>query len=756
MIHLLQSIRSSLRLCVSAVKNPRNLPIAALAILSACSSRPPIAATPVSIQTPSLTAKLTIASGDYVITDHANGWLFSGTTGGISGAITQRADLDRLGKCVVIAFNVDDDGPVSEEIRLYQDQPIVLFRSTCLAARSHPPRPFPSIKPPANLHQFGFDDSVFAPPSFNGGGGASPWLLFDDSAKAVIISPASDFMTATLSRDSDGMLAVSAGPKLTCIPAGHCQQTLLVLGDSIHSAWNRWGQAMTDLTGKSRPANDADNGLKRFGYWTDNGASYYYNYDPAKGYQGTLLAVRDAFAKLKIPLAYMQLDSWWYIKTTTGFDGKTGEPFKNNKLPRGTWNCYGGTMEYVAHPFVLPDGLAGFHQKIGMPLITHNRWIDIASPYRKKYKISGIAAVDPKWWDDITDYLKSSGVSVYEQDWLVDLSAFSPEFATTTTAGDAFMDNMARSCRERGMSVQYCMGTPRHYMQGSKYDNLTTIRVCNDRFARSNWANAMYVSQMSTALGEWPWVDNFRSRELPNMIIATLSAGMVGVSDEINKIDTDNIFQSIRADGVIVKPDTALLPIDRTYVSDATDHHSPMIAAAYTDDGPLRTAYVFAYPRTARQMKIEFSPAELGITGDAWVYDTRTGKCKRIAAGGMFTGEFTNPEYRQAWGSFIVAPVTTSGIAFLGDTGKIASNGRQRIASIHATSDALQVSVVFTDGEKSVQLHGYAAFKPVIAVESGKAGPVNFDPATKEFNVQISPALDGGSAANVSLMKAHD
>ena len=43
---------------------------------------------------------------------------------------------------------------------------------------------------------------------------------------------------------------------------------------------------------------------------------------------------------------------------------------------------------------MLPDGLTGLHRKTSLGLITHNRWIDPASPYHQDYQISGIAAVD--------------------------------------------------------------------------------------------------------------------------------------------------------------------------------------------------------------------------------------------------------------------------------------------------------------------------------------------------------------------------
>jgi hypothetical protein len=700
----------------------------------------------VAVETFGVTFQIDPATGEYVVINHATGWRFPGSIGHSVTDTGEKNDTDHIGPCKVIDLNWNEDGPVTGEVRCYTDQPIVRFKLISQSARMRAPAAFPAVKPPEDLHPFGYTNGNFAPPSFKGGQGASPWLLFDDSTRAAIISPASNFMTAELKKQTDGTLASGSISTLQGIPADFSQDTLLVFGDSIHQTWDRWGHALTDLASKTRPSNTADLALQKFGYWTDNGAAYYYNYDESKGYEGTMLAVRDAFTKAGVPLAYLQLDSWWYVKSTTSYDGKPSGEFKNRMLPKGTWNCYGGLTEYVSHPYVLPDGLAGFHDKLGMPLITHNRWVDVASPYRDKYKISGIAAVDPKWWDDICDYIKAGGVMTYEQDWLIDIYKYSPQFSTTTWAADAFTDNMARATKERGMSMQYCMTTPRFVMQGSKYDNLTTVRVSDDRFGRSDWGWEMYESQFSTALGEWPWVDNYRSRELPNMILATLTGGMVGVSDEIDRIDTANIFQAIRADGVIVKPDSALVPLYSVYLSDATNHRSPMISAAFTDDGPLRTAYVFAYPRSEEQMKIEFSPREMGITGDAWIYDTRTGKGHRVAAGGTFTGEFVSPAFKQAWASYVVARITPSGIAFMGDKGKIASNGRQRVSAIKQTPTGLKASIAFAAGEKSVTLHGFATSAPLVAVDGGMYSDAVFDPSTQEFSLKVSPAGEGESA----------
>ena len=68
-----------------------------------------------------------------------------------------------------------------------------------------------------------------------------------------------------------------------------------------------------------------------------------------------------------------------------------------------------------------------FQRQLNLPLVTHNRWIDPASPYHRQYRISGVAALDPEWWQDIAHYLRSSGVVTYEQDWLSTISKYTPD-----------------------------------------------------------------------------------------------------------------------------------------------------------------------------------------------------------------------------------------------------------------------------------------------------------------------------------------
>jgi hypothetical protein len=277
---------------------------------------------------------------------------------------------------------------------------------------------------------------------------------------------------------------------------------------------------------------------------------------------------------------------------------------------------------------------------------------------------------------------------------------------------------------------------PRFFLQGARYDNLTTIRVSDDRFQRNHWDNFLYTSRFASALGIWPWTDVFMSTETNNLLISILSAGMVGVGDAIGAENKENLLQVARPDGVLVKPDEPLLPLDEVYIAQANGRKSPMVAWTHSDHGSLRTAYVFAYGRDSTDKETGFMPADFGFSGDVYILNVRAGIAQKQAAGERFAFSLD----RRGADYFIVAPVGQSGIAFFGDEGKFVSNGRKRIAGIQDVPGRLTVTVTFAAGEKSVRLFGYAAHAPHAAAQRGSAGAVTYDAASGRFSMDVTPA----------------
>src|SRR5665647_46260 len=691
-----------------------------------------------------LTVNVNAKTGNYVVKSISLNWTFSGTIGQRLNDLKSINGSDAIGAYKSISFKWKSNNDYVGTIRWYANSPVVIFSlATPKGAANQSLEAFPHFTTiPGSLYHFSYHDVDFSTPEFTLNETSTPWLLFDENKNSCVISPASDFIVAKLSGDGNTNISSGLNSEVQQLPVGFKHSTIMVFDKGIHNTWDVWGGALRSLYHRQRPANDADKVLKYFGYWTDNGADYYYNYDTTKGYANTLLALKQHYHQEGIPLGYMQLDSWWYEKSIIDPQGRPDADHKNPHLPSGPWNRYGGLLEYRADPFLFPEGLAAFQQKLGLPLVTHNRWVDPSSPYQKKYKISRYAAVDPAYWKDIMGYIKRSGVICYEQDWLNQIYMQSPKMSSDLSVGNAFTDGMANAAKAEALDMQYCMAMPRHFLQGVKYNNLTTIRTSGDRFEPKKWMPFIFTSQLGYEMGIWSWCDVFKSPEKGNMIVSNLSAGPVGTGDAIGKEDKANIMMTCRNDGVLIKPDVPLLPVDDDYVQMARMDQKPVLAYTFTKHSGITTSYVFAFA-TAKttSMQVNFKPADIGMKSDVVVYDPLNNRLQTVRANESFKDILPEDKYTY----YIIAPVTKSGIAFLGDAGKITATGKKRIAEIISSVKNLQVKVLFAKGESAITLHGFA--EHAVTADKGKIG---YDGATHLFSL-VLPAPAKGNSVNVNL-----
>jgi hypothetical protein len=696
-------------------------------------------------------------SGKFQISVKDPAWTIGGTISKQLENVATTNGKDQLGSYQEISFHWHDQGQRTGWIRLYNGRPIALFNIKFDDAVKGSPAPFPVLTElPENLMEFRYGEKghllpemfhLTQTPDEQTGG---PFTLFDAKANTLILSPANDFMVAMLSGDQKQGLRSGLNRTLESVPAGYTYQTLLTVDQGINATWNKWGQSLTDLYNKKRPGNDADIGLKYLGYWTDNGAGYYYNYDLDKGYAGTLLALKDYLATKGIPIRYMQLDSWWYPKTFNSFQASASNKSrsKDPRLPAGTWNRYGGMLEYTASTDLFPDGLGAFQRKLGLPLITHSRWIDPESPYQKDYKISGVAPVDPKWWDKIISDIGSWGVITYEQDWSNYIYWKSPELSNTTWAGEAFLDGMAKACASNGLTMQYCMVLPRYVMQaGAKYENFTSLRVSDDRFDRGRWHQFVYGSVMAQAVGVWPWTDVFRSKETPNILLATLSAGMVGLSDLMGEEDITNIFHSVRKDGLIVKPDVPLTPTDGSFIEEGSGGNGPTVCATHTTLNGENAFYIFAFQKKEFDAPWSLDPASLGMKGPLFAYNYFTATGHPINAEKTFSDHLG----KQGWTYWIITPINQSGMSLIGDTGLFVTRGRNRISAISNQPKQMTTTVLLVPGEQTMTLSLYAPSKPQVQVKNGTCQSIIYEPATGIAQTKITSDTEQGGQIDVTF-----
>lgn len=666
------------------------------------------------------------SDGSYSITSTTPAWTFGGNLGAPPVDVSVASAADNLGSYSEITFSYTNGTRQTAGIRLYATQPVVLFTETTTAATPNSSFKFPQLTSyPSSLYHVSYG-SLFGVYDFSTLYSDSPWLYFDTNFNSFIISPATNYMIAgDVLQGSSISCGINSG--IAQLPAGFTHRSVLVVQNGINRTFDTWGKVLTSLPGKVGPANDTGVDLKKLGYWTDHFATYYYTYDSGLGYAGTLVAVKNEFANNGLPLGYLQLDSWWYPKGVA--NTWTGDA-NNNR---------GGINTYTADPTLFPSGLAGFQQQLGLPLITHSRWIDPASPYTSEYTMSANECVDPRFWTNIMGYIKDGGAVTYEQDWL---QQFPP--AMNLNDPPAFMNNMQSAAAANGINLQYCTPTARHYLQASLYTNATTIRVCGDGFGTGRWDAFIYDSRLASAMGIWPWSDVYTSSQSRSLLISTLSAGSVGVGDALGTENFANLRLAVRPDAVIVKPDVPLVPLDQVYVGDAQGQTLPMVASTGTDHDGFRAAYVFAYARSASYLNASFVPAKLGIAGNAYVYDYFNHTGTVLASGNTFNFTTTTKNISSGDSYFIVVPIGPSGIGFVGDTNKFVTLGKQRIAAL-SDSGVLWVAVTFGQGETNVTLSGYAPSAPH-ASTNGTAAVVAYDATHHYFFVNVAASGNGGNS----------
>jgi hypothetical protein len=662
------------------------------------------------------------SKGSFSVTVNDPSWQFGGSVGYPLSNLSTANGIDAAGHFSEISFDFQGDVARHGAIRAYWNRQAVLFTLACAspAANSFS---FPNIKTyPANLHHLAFS-GVFATPTFEALPEEGPWAFFDDSANAFVISPAANFMVASTAMRPDGTISSGIDSGIPSLPRGFVHQTLLVAGRGIDATFAEWGQTLTSLLGKGVVSNDADASLRSLGYWTDNGATYYYKTEPSLSYPATLNAVKADFDRQGIGLGYVQLDSWFYPKGV------------NYAWSDGA----DGFAQYVADPALFPNGLGEFQRSAGVPLITHARWIDASSPYRTLFKVSGNVSTDPAYWTQVASYLKGAGVATYEQDWLSGPAL--TEF--NLTDGAAFLDNMAAAMAQENITMQYCMPTPRHVLQSAKYPNLTTIRGSQDRFVKERWTPFLFASRLIAAMGAWPFTDNLKSTETSNLLLATLSAGPVGVGDQIRLMNTANLLRAARADGTIVKPDSPLLPLDASYIDAAQSVDRPLIASAMTNFGDWTARYVFAYAQGSNR-KAGFKPSDLGIAGESYVYDYSRGIGRAVGPGNAIDSTISGDS--QYW---IVTPIGRSGMSLVGDTGQFVTLGKKRVTSLW-DDGALHFTLAFAPGDAPRTIVGFAPAPPRVTTTDGSVSQVTYDRASGRFQFMVAPGAHLGATVTVS------
>ena len=281
-----------------------------------------------------------------------------------------------------------------------------------------------------------------------------PLILIADDLETIVFSPMDHFFVS-LVEFKDGRIHYGIEGEVREIPAGMSHRFLLVRGQGVNGTVEAWGKLMRDDHGRELTDRYADTGLSYLGYWTDNGAAYYYRTHEDLNEEDTLFAVKQYAQDNGIPYGYFQLDSWWYYKTSGGgpLDALTGA----------------GLVRWEPIVEMFPSGLVDFQQRFGLPLVAHNRWFAQDNDYTDDFTFidgdEGMALpLERGVFDRFMEDAVSWGVFTYEQDWLVTQYWAMGYLREGIGNAETWMDQMHGSAVDHGLTMQLCMASMANFM----------------------------------------------------------------------------------------------------------------------------------------------------------------------------------------------------------------------------------------------------------------------------------------------------
>ncbi len=403
----------------------------------------------------------------------------------------------------------------------------------------------------------------------------APLVLFSDD-KALVISPANLFLTSPLVR-TDGGVGRGLHGAVDHLPAGTRLETLFVLGDDVTDALLHLGDILLARGGKKRPSSDSHPLTSSLGWWNAYGGYYSELMHPLNG--EILEELATYFKKEGIPVRYLGLDLWY--------------PYQE----------IGQAIRYIPDPSKYPNGLSGITKRTGLPYVLHLSALSKENAY-------GVDGADPQVYQTIAQELKSEGGIVAWHDWLRTQQHFTSALQRDPTAAERWFAGMAEAFEEEGLAVLLCMQTMGMNLAATAHPNIIAARSYTDylfgqsqqleklaaqgmpgfekeRTPRQAYIfNNILLGMVLHALGMQPFHDLFITNShhpegfgdalaTQEALLRALSGGVVGIGDQVGKVDKTIIDQLAFPDGILAKPDHPLYPLQESLGED--------ILVAYTE-----------------------------------------------------------------------------------------------------------------------------------------------------------------------------
>ncbi len=668
-------------------------------------------------------------------------WFGPGTTSIVAAPQSPAAITDDLGRATSVVVG---DGDVRVSVRAYAERDLLVFRieagadlaGLATGAFDQPCVAWPLFSPagraeggaPDGLRALAFQHCEFGLPS-NAGADLDgffflphrpptgwPLLLSAPDGRTLLVAPLDHFHEQTIGLN-DATVRAGWHGDLDSVPAGFSTDLAVIAGAGARACLDTWGHLLLERAHTVRPGRWPDALGSRPSYWTDNGAAYWYRTEPGLDPAGSVVAAVEQLRADGVPIGAVQLDSWFYPHAEL-------RPFDT-----AAWEVPPTAMiAWEERDDVLPAGIVDLRHRLGdPPLVAHIRHLSSDAPIAAAVPVHVdgpyAAPATPEAYERWLDQCVAWGVETFEHDWLVEVFFGVRGLRERPGLAQAWQEGIDRAARDRGITLQWCMGTPADLAQTTTLTQVTSVRTCGDHgyiaTAGQLWAWFCTTNALARALDLMPFKDVFRAdpdvagdNGEPEALLSALSTGPVGLGDRVGRMDPALALRTCRADGLLIKPHVPIAATSTSMLANTGFRNHLMVAECYSDHPAGRWAYALAaHAHPGEELTTgAIELGELGEStplGDVIAWDWRAGTATRLGPGGRWPLALG----REEWAYLVLAPILPGEIAVIGDTSKFVTAGDARVEV--ATIDG-GVRLVVKGAGETVTITGWAASAPTV------------------------------------------
>ncbi|MFW9820645.1 MAG: hypothetical protein ACFFE5_13630, partial [Candidatus Thorarchaeota archaeon] len=200
----------------------------------------------------------------------------------------QGESSDKLGefRSIMAKFRLrDEERRLYITIKNYINQNFIIFKlsipegieNTSSGKTSKVITSFPSfINKNFNSKVFTYRNKIFCPPSRKIGATSAPVLLYDDNLNCFVLSPLDGFLHTIISKGRNHRINCGIQGEIKALPKEFSQSYILLFDKGINQSMQRLGDILLNYHNSNRNSFYANVVTSYLGYWTDNGAYYYY------------------------------------------------------------------------------------------------------------------------------------------------------------------------------------------------------------------------------------------------------------------------------------------------------------------------------------------------------------------------------------------------------------------------------------------------------------------------------------------------